>query len=170
MNSIIERCESTNLWGRFYKWITRTRNCLYIGRFSVFMIPTLLNATYIFIIAFIATPLVDIDGILEPISSSLLYGNNIISSSIIPISTTINLHLYPIWEVTFVDEWLYNKGPCEPIVLYFLFGVAFYMGREWELRFYLGMCPWIVFALSQTMWTEGRIYRSQYEYHCLSHP
>jgi photosystem II P680 reaction center D1 protein len=41
------------------------------------MIPTLLTATC-FIIAFIAAPPVDIDGIREPVSGSLLYGNNII--------------------------------------------------------------------------------------------
>jgi photosystem II P680 reaction center D1 protein len=43
------------------------------------MIPTLLTATSVFIIAFIAAPPVDIDGIREPVSGSLLYGNNIIS-------------------------------------------------------------------------------------------
>jgi photosystem II P680 reaction center D1 protein len=72
MNAIIERCESTNLWVRFCNWITSIENCLYIGWFDVFMMPTLLTATSIFIIAFIAAPLVDIDGIREPISSSLL--------------------------------------------------------------------------------------------------
>jgi hypothetical protein len=40
------------------------------------MIPTLLTATSVFIIAFIAAPPVDIDGIREPVSGSLLYGNN----------------------------------------------------------------------------------------------
>jgi photosystem II P680 reaction center D1 protein len=39
-----------------------------------------LTATSVFIIAFIAAPPVDIDGIREPVSGSLLYGNNIISS------------------------------------------------------------------------------------------
>ena len=48
------------------------------------MIPTLLTATSVFIIAFIAAPPVDIDGIREPVSGSLLYGNNIISGAIIP--------------------------------------------------------------------------------------
>ena len=50
------------------------------------MIPTLLTATSVFIIAFIAAPPVDIDGIREPVSGSLLYGNNIISGAIIPTS------------------------------------------------------------------------------------
>jgi group II intron reverse transcriptase/maturase len=41
------------------------------------MIPNLLTATSVFIIAFFAAPPVDIDGIREPVSGSLLYGNNI---------------------------------------------------------------------------------------------
>ncbi|PHT54969.1 hypothetical protein CQW23_03455 [Capsicum baccatum] len=112
------------------------------------MIPTLLTTTSVFIIAFIATPPVDIDGIREPISGSLLYGNNIISGAIIPTSAAIGLHFYPIWEAEFVDEWLYNGGPYELIVLHFLLGVAYYMGREWELSFRLGMRPWITVAYS----------------------
>ncbi|KAJ4750611.1 Photosystem II protein D1 [Rhynchospora pubera] len=112
------------------------------------MIPTLLTATSVFIIAFIAAPPVDIDGIREPVSGSLLYGNNIISGAIIPTSAAIGLHFYPIWEAASVDEWLYNGGPYELIVLHFLLGVACYMGREWELSFRLGMRPWIAVAYS----------------------
>ena len=84
MTAIIERRESANLWSRFCDWITSTENRLYIGWFGVLMIPTLLTATSVFIIAFIAAPLVNIDGIREPISGCLLYGNNIISGAIIP--------------------------------------------------------------------------------------
>ncbi|KAH0654240.1 hypothetical protein KY289_031918 [Solanum tuberosum] len=124
--------------GRFCNWITSTENRLYIGWFGVLMIPTLLTATSVFIIAFIAAPPVDIDGIREPVSGSLLYGNNIISGAIIPTSAAIGLHFYPIWEAASVDEWLYNGGPYELIVLHFLLGVACYMGREWELSFRLG--------------------------------
>ncbi|KAJ4732833.1 Photosystem II protein D1 [Rhynchospora pubera] len=109
---------------------------------------TLLTATSVFIIAFIAAPPVDIDGIREPVSGSLLYGNNIISGAIIPTSAAIGLHFYPIWEAASVDEWLYNGGPYELIVLHFLLGVACYMGREWELSFRLGMRPWIAVAYS----------------------
>jgi len=79
MTAILERRESESLWGRFCNWITSTENRLYIGWFGVLMIPTLLTATSVFIIAFIAAPPVDIDGIREPVSGSLLYGNNIIS-------------------------------------------------------------------------------------------
>ncbi|KAL5646639.1 hypothetical protein ACJX0J_005223 [Zea mays] len=147
MTAILERRESTSLWGRFCNWITSTENRLYIGWFGVLMIPTLLTATSVFIIAFIAAPPVDIDGIREPVSGSLLYGNNIISGAIIPTSAAIGLHFYPIWEAASVDEWLYNGGPYELIVLHFLLGVACYMGREWELSFRLGMRPWIALLL-----------------------
>ncbi|XP_052625882.1 photosystem II protein D1-like [Lactuca sativa] len=68
--------------------------------------------------------------------------------AIIPTSAAIGLHFYPIWEAASVDEWLYNGGPYELIVLHFLLGVACYMGHEWELSFHLGMRPWIVVAYS----------------------
>jgi photosystem II P680 reaction center D1 protein len=112
------------------------------------MIPTLLTATSVFIIAFIAAPPVDIDGIREPVSGSLLYGNNIITGAVIPTSNAIGLHFYPIWEAASLDEWLYNGGPYQMIVLHFLLGIFCYMGREWELSFRLGMRPWIAVAYS----------------------
>ncbi|KAM6570980.1 hypothetical protein CsatA_015060 [Cannabis sativa] len=148
MTAILERRKSESLWGHFCSRITSIENCLYIGWFGVLMIPTLLTATSVFIIAFIAAPPVDIDGIREPVSGSLLYGNNIIFGAIIPTSAAIGLHFYPIWEATSVDECLYNGGPYELIFLHFLLGVACYMGREWELSFRLGMRPWIVVAYS----------------------
>jgi photosystem II P680 reaction center D1 protein len=53
------------------------------------MIPTLLTATSIFVIAFVVAPPIDIDGIHEHISSSFFYGNNFISGAIIPTSAPI---------------------------------------------------------------------------------
>jgi len=47
-----------------------------IGWFGVIPIPTILTATICYIIAFIAAPPVDIDGIREPVSGSLLYAHN----------------------------------------------------------------------------------------------
>jgi photosystem II P680 reaction center D1 protein len=136
MTVILERRESISLWGRFCNWLTSTENHLYIGWFAILMIPTLLTATSVFIIAFIAAPPVDIDGIHEHISGSLLYGNNIISGAIIPTTAAaIGLHFYPVWKVVSVYEWLYNGGPYELIGLHFLLCVACYMGREWELSF-----------------------------------
>jgi photosystem II P680 reaction center D1 protein len=60
MTAILERRESESLWGRFCNWITSTEKRLYSGWFGVLMIPTLLTATSVFIIAFIAAPPVDI--------------------------------------------------------------------------------------------------------------
>ncbi len=128
MTAILERREATSLWARFCGWVTSTENRLYIGWFGVVMIPTLLTATSVFIIAFIAAPPVDIDGIREPVSGSLLYGNNIISGAVIPTSNAIGLHFYPIWEAASLDEWLYNGGPYQMIVCHFLLGVCCYMG------------------------------------------
>ncbi|EXB38501.1 Photosystem Q(B) protein [Morus notabilis] len=138
MTAILERRESESLWGRFCNWITSTENRLYIGWFGVLMIPTLLTATSV---NHAHLPLMP-----KSVSGALLYGNNILSGAIIPTSAAIGLHFYPIWEAASVDEWLYNGGPYELIVLHFLLGVACYMGREWELSFCLGMRPWITVA------------------------
>ena len=120
MTATLERKESISLWERFCSWITSTENRLYIGWFGVLMIPTLLTATSCFIIAFIAAPPVDIDGIREPVAGSLLYGNNIITGAVIPSSNAIGVHFYPIWEAASVDEWLYNGGPYQLVVLHFI--------------------------------------------------
>ena len=64
------------------------------------MFPCLLVSTVFYIVGFFVAPPVDIDGIREPVSGSLLYGNNIISGSVIPSSNAIGVHFYPIWEAT----------------------------------------------------------------------
>ena len=94
------------------------------------MFPTLLTATSVFVLAFIAAPPVDIDGIREPVSGSLIYGNNIISAAVVPTSNAIGLHFYPVWEAASMDEWLFNGGPYQLIVLHFFIGVCAYMARE----------------------------------------
>jgi hypothetical protein len=110
MTAILERRESESLWGRFCTWITRTENRLDIGWFGVLMIPTLLTATSVFIIAFIAAPPVDIDGIREPVSGSRLYGHNIISGAIIPTSAAIGLHFYPSFFETFPGSFIFHAS------------------------------------------------------------
>ena len=97
---------------------------------------------------FVARMPVDIDGIREPVAGSLLYGNNIITASVVPSSNAIGMHFYPIWEAASLDEWLYNGGEYQLIVYHFLIGIASYMGREWELSYRLGMRPWIFVAFS----------------------
>ena len=146
MTTVLQRRESANAWEKFCSWITSTDNRLYVGWFGVLMIPTLAAATICFIIAFIAAPPVDIDGIREPVAGSLMYGNNIISGAVVPSSNAIGLHFYPIWEAASLDEWLYNGGPYQLVVFHFLLGCACYLGRQWELSYRLGMRPWICVA------------------------
>ncbi|HEY9851976.1 MAG TPA: photosystem II q(b) protein [Leptolyngbyaceae cyanobacterium] len=148
MATTLARPSRENLWERFCNWVTSTENRLYVGWFGVLMIPTILTGAIVFILAFIAAPPVDLDGIREPVSGSLLSGNNIISATIVPTSAAIGLHLYPLWDAASLDEWLYNGGPYQLIVLHFLIGIFAYMGREWELSYRLGMRPWIAVAFS----------------------
>jgi photosystem II P680 reaction center D1 protein len=140
--------ESSTRWGRLCRFVTSTENRLYVGWFGVLMFPTLLSAIITYVIAFLAAPPVDIDGIREPVSGSLLFGNNIISGAVIPSSNAIGVHFYPIWEAASLDEWLYNGGPYQLIVFHFFIGVCSYIGREWELSYRLGMRPWICVAFS----------------------
>merc|ERR1712226_1423299 len=76
----------TQAWEKFVGWITSLENRIYIGWFGCLLIPTIFAATSAFIVAFIAAPAVDIDGIREPVAGSLLYGNNIISAAVVPSS------------------------------------------------------------------------------------
>jgi len=129
-------------------FVTSTDHRLYIGWFGVLMFPCLLTAISVFILAFIFAPAVDIDGIREPVSGSLLFGNNIMSGAVVPSSNALGVHLYPIWSTAGLDEWLYNGGPYQMVVLHFFIGVLCYVGREWELSYRLGMRPWICVAFS----------------------
>ena len=148
MTTAVQRRDNASMWDQFCDWVTSTENRLYIGWFGIIMIPTLLTATTCFIIAFIGAPPVDIDGIREPVSGSILAGNNLITAAVVPSSNAIGLHFYPIWEADSLDEWLYNGGPYQLIVFHFLLGIYSYMGREWELSYRLGMRPWIAVAYS----------------------
>jgi len=138
----------SSFWGSFCNWITSTENRLYIGWFGCLMFPTLLTAISVFILAFFFAPSVDIDGIREPVSGSILSGNNIISGAVVPSSNAIGVHFYPIWESASIAEWLYNGGPYQLVVFHFIIGVFAYIGREWELSYRLGMRPWICVAFS----------------------
>ena len=108
MTASISLKKPNTIWDNFCEWVTSTQNRIYVGWFGTLMIPTLLAATLCFIVAIIAAPPVDIDGIREPVAGSLLYGNNIISAAVVPSSNAIGLHFYPIWEAASLDEWLYN--------------------------------------------------------------
>jgi photosystem II P680 reaction center D1 protein len=151
MTSVLERrreIDLGSLWESFCHWITSTNNRIYIGWFGLLMIPSLIAATICFIIAFIAAPPVDMEGIREPILGSLLSGNNILTAAVIPSSAAIGLHFYPLWDAASMDEWLYNGGPYQLIIFHFLIGIWAYLGRLWELSYRLGMRPWIAVAFS----------------------
>jgi photosystem II P680 reaction center D1 protein len=135
-------------WGLVVSYILSTSNRLYIGYFGLLVFPLIAVAAIVFIIGFIIAPPVDIDGIREPVSGSILYGNNIISGAVIPSSNAIGVHFYPVWESSSFFEWLYNGGSYQLIVLHFIAGVSAWMGREWEFSFRLAMRPWIFVAFS----------------------
>ncbi|KAJ3668596.1 hypothetical protein LUZ60_018891 [Juncus effusus] len=113
MTAILERRENTSLWGRFCNWITSTENRLYIGWFGVLMIPTLLTATSVFIIAFVAAPPVDIDGIREPLVIWVVSGNLVFRLGMRPwiavaysapvAAATAVFLIYPIGQGSFSD-------------------------------------------------------------------
>lgn len=147
-NNSLQASNLSSGWGSFLSFVLSTSNRIYIGWFGILMFPLLAVATVVFLLGFLAAPPVDIDGIREPVAGSLLYGNNIISGSIIPSSNAIGVHFYPVWEAVSLDEWLYNGGSYQLIVLHFIAGVYAYMGREWEFSFRLGMRPWIFVAFS----------------------
>ena len=148
MTTTIQQQEQFGLWERFCQWVTSTENRLYIGWFGVLMLPLLGVSLTVFTIAFIGAPPVDIDGIREPVSGSLLYGNNIITAAVVPTSNAVGLHFYPIWEAASMDEWLYNGGPYQMIAFHYIPALCCYLGREWELSYRLGMRPWICVAFS----------------------
>jgi len=92
MTATISTPQRINVWESFCQWVTSTNNRLYVGWFGTLMIPTLLAATVCFVLAIIGAPVVDIDGIREPVAGSLLTGNNIISAAVVPSSNAIGLH------------------------------------------------------------------------------
>ena len=137
-----------NTWGQFIRTITSVTNRLYIGYFGLFTFPTLSLASVAYIAGFYAAPAVDIDGIREPVSGALLYGNNIISGAIVPSSNAIGVHFFPLWDSSSFASWLYNGGLYQFIVFHFMIGVCGWQGREYEFSVRLGMRPWIFVAFS----------------------
>jgi photosystem II P680 reaction center D1 protein len=149
---------SQTWWGYLTGFILSSSNRLYIGWFGVLMFPCIFISTLVFIASFFAAPPVDIDGIREPVAGSLLYGNNIITGAIIPSSNAIGVHFYPVWEALSLDEWLYNGGSYQFIVLHFITLVSCWMGREWEFSYRLGMRPWIFVAFSAPVLAASAVF------------
>ena len=135
-------------WLNFSNWITSSKNRIYIGWFGILMIPSALVALTCFLLAIVAAPSVDMDGIRAPIEGALLNGNNVVTAAVVPTSAAIGLHLYPLWEASSVDEWLYNGGPYQLIVFHTLIAIWCYLGRMWEFSYRLGMRSWSHVAFS----------------------
>jgi photosystem II P680 reaction center D1 protein len=131
---------------------------MYIGWFGLFMFPLLFLALSCYFGAFVGAPPVDIDGIREPVCGSLLYGNNIISGSLIPSSNALGVHFYPLWEASTLFEWSYNGGSYQFVVFHFLPGVLCWLGREWEFSFRLGMKAWIFLAFSAPLVASSAVF------------
>jgi photosystem II P680 reaction center D1 protein len=148
MKNINLSLAQVSVFSQLISFLLSTSNRLYIGFFGVLMFPLLGVDTLAYIADYIAAPHVDIDGIREPVCGSLLYGNNIITGAVVPSSNAIGVHFYPVWEALSFDEWLYNGGTYQLVVLHFIAGVSCWMGREWEFSFRLGMRPWIFVAFS----------------------
>jgi photosystem II P680 reaction center D1 protein len=135
-------------WAEFIGKLLSTSNRLFIGLFGILMFPLLILSTIAYVTGFILAPPCDIDGIREPVAGSLLYGNNVITGALVPSSNAIGVHFYPVWSSLGFDQWLYNGGTYQFIVLHFVAGLGAWMGREWEFSFRLGMRPWIFVAFS----------------------
>merc|ERR1719460_2926907 len=148
MNGVRSVTTIAYYWSYIVSFLTSCNNRLYIGYFGVIMFPLLAVAISVYIIGCIGCPPVDIDGIREPVSGSLLFGNNIITTAVIPSSNAIGVHFYPVWDSISINEWLFNGGAYQLIVFHFILGVSAWLGREWEFSFRLGMRPWIFVAFS----------------------
>ena len=138
-NTLSTRSVSFN-WGGLVSSVVSTSNRIYIGYFGLLLFPLIALATVVYV------------------AGSLLYGNNIISGSLIPSSNAIGVHFYPVWESPAFYEWLYNGGSYQFVVLHFLAGVACWMGREWEFSFRLSMRPWIILAYSAPVTAASAVF------------
>ena len=145
-------------WGSFIAKLLSTGNRLFIGFFGTLMLPLLILAIIAYITGFIYAPPWDIDGIREPLAGSLLYGNNIITGAVIPSSNAIGVHFYPIWSSLGFDQWLYNGGTYQFIIVHFIGSITTWMGREWEFSFRLGMRPWIFIGFSAPVYAATAVF------------
>jgi photosystem II P680 reaction center D1 protein len=110
MNGVRAVSSVSYFWSYLVAFLVSSNNRLYIGYFGVIMFPLLIVATCVYIVGCVSFPPVDIDGIREPVSGSLLFGNNIITTAVIPSSNAIGVHFYPVWDAISINEWLFNGG------------------------------------------------------------
>ena len=110
----------TSLYGTY---LLSINNHLFIGLFDIFMFPCLILASVIYINIYLFGTPCNIDRIREPVAGSLLFGNNVVSGSLIPSSNAIGLHFYPIWIASSLYDWLYNGGLYQFMILHLVIGV-----------------------------------------------
>merc|ERR1719265_1565299 len=140
-------CETKYSWGSFIGVLLSTTNRLYLGWFGILAFPLLSLGAVVYSFVFIFAPPADIDGIREPVGGSLIYGNNIITASVIPSSNAIGVHFYPVFASGTLDEWLYNGGPYQFIVLHFLIAVG--------APFYAASAVFCVYPIGQGSFSDG---------------
>ena len=111
-------------WSLFASIILSTSNRLYIGWFGILMFLLLGLSIVAYSLAFIIGTSVDIDGIREPVSGSLLYGNNIVTAAVILSSNAIGVHFYSLWRMNgYIMVVLIN-------LLYFILYLVYLLGWE----------------------------------------
>jgi photosystem II P680 reaction center D1 protein len=88
------------------------------------MIPTLLTAVSVYIIAFVAAPPVDIDGIREPVSGSYYSKQHHLWCC----SSNFKRNWFTLLPNlgSFCRRGLYNGGPYQMVVCHFLLGIYCY--------------------------------------------
>jgi len=151
------RLASTALFSSLPLPALSTSGRLYVGRFGTLFLPAAAVALLTFLGSVLAAPSVDIDGIREPVAGSLLYGNNLISASVLPSSNAVGVHFFCLWG-SGADEWFFNGGAYQLIALHFSAAACCWMGREWELSYRLGMRPWIFAAFSGPVAAAGAVF------------
>ena len=106
------------------------------------MFPCLILASVIYINIYLFGTPCNIDSIREPVAGSLLFGNNIVSGSLIPSSNAIGLHFYPIWITSGLYDWLYNGAFKDIYDLQLVMGVFsgwMLMNRNSVIDYLLGL-------------------------------
>ena len=149
----------TSLYGTY---LLSINNHLFIGLFDIFMFPSLILASVIYINIYLFGTPCNIDRIREPVAGSLLFGNNIVSGSLIPSSNAIGLHFYPIWITSSLYDWLYNGGLYQFMILHLVIGVSGWIAREWEFSYRLSIRSWIYVAFSSPVVASFAVFMIYY--------
>ncbi len=95
VNTVIQGLKNHRsfLWSVIVEFVPTSNNRIYIGFFDILMFPLVLISVLVYSVSFFVAPPVDIDGIREPVSGSILYGNNVITGALIPSSNAYRCSL-----------------------------------------------------------------------------